>query len=583
MSLVAAGTFLVLRTAKNRVRRALQKLREPRYLVGAAAMTLYLWSLLARPARPSTAPVLPEALGPLAHLALEVGLTAVGAMTVVGAWTLGRDRLSFSFTDAEVTWLLSGPVSRSAILRYKVAVGMLRTLLSAVLVGLVFRRGLASRSAPFFLATWAGFAMVWLHAAGASLVRLRWQARGRSAPLRAGLGALLLLGLAGAAVSAFHGAGPLPAFQPGRDGLPAGELSEWLGRWASSPGMDVLLVPARAFVDAALARSAADAARPLVVLGLFLALLVAWVLLLDAPFEEAALASAERRAQLEARRRRHGIRLPRVGRAAALGAQGPPELALTWKNWLALRRVHGARLGFLLAAVGLGLGFTVWGAVQARAGGGVDLRLLGAILAACFAALTVLFGPLSLRTDLRSDLRRLDVLRALPLSGVQVVRGELLAPLLLLAGTETALLVLALGLSAATHVAGFGLLPRAAWTAGLLLLLPAATASVLVVQNAAALVFPSLLVDDEEHAPRGVEAAGTRLLNLGATLVLLLVGFVPAAVAGILAGAGARAVGLGALAPTVACAAAAGVLAAELVPAVRWMGRGLERLDPTTA
>jgi ABC-2 type transport system permease protein len=483
-----------------------------------------------------------------------------------------------------VNWLLTGPLSRRAVLRYKVAVGLLRTLLSAVLVGLLFRRGLASRSLPFVLATWAGFAVVWLHAAFASLVRVQWQASGRSGPRRALLAVLLIGGLAGVVLVGLRQAGPLPPFEARTfSELLGGELTTWFERWTAVPAVALLLLPARAFFDAVLPRTPEEALAGLLVLGVLLVLALGSVLLLDVPFEEAALASAERRARLETRRRRRGLPLPRLSRAPVLGSRGAPELALTWKNWLALRRVYGARLGFLLVPIALGLGFSVWGALQKGGRSGVDLAFLAAVLPAGYAGLTVFFGPMSFRTDLRSDLRRLDVLRALPLSGAQVVRGELLAPLLLLGGSEVALLLLALGLSTTSRIHGFGLGARAAWTAGLMLLLPAATAAVLVVHNAAALVFPSLLVDDEELAPRGVEAAGTRLLSLGATLLLLVVGFLPAAVVGLLAAVATYLVGLPVLAPAVGGAAAAAVLAGELLLAIRWMGRGLEGLDPTTA
>jgi len=585
VSLVAAGSFLVLASAKNRIRRFVQRLREPRYLVGSALLLLYLWSLLMRPSgRGPPGAGLPsaEVLSAQVRVVLEVGLTALGVLTVLSAWTLGQDRLSFGFTDAEVNWLLTGPLSRRAVVRYKVAVGLLRTLLSALLVGLLFRRGLAARSLPFVLATWAGFALVWVHAALASLVRVHWQSIGRSGPRRALLAVLIVGGVAGVVLVGLGQAGPLPALQPTFE-LVMRDFAAWLDRWAAAPGVALLLLPARAFFDAALPVGPESALRGLLVLFALLLLALVAVLLLDVPFEEAALASAERRARLEARRRRRGVPLPRASRAPRLGSRGAPELALAWKNWLALRRVYGARLGIMLGGMALGLGFTVWGALQRGVRGGFQVGLLAAILAAGFAGLTVFFGPMSFRTDLRADLRRLDVLRALPLSGEQVVRGELLAPLLLLGGSEAALLLLALGLSATARIDGFGLGARAAWTAGLLLLLPAATAGVLVVQNAAALVFPSLLLDDEENAPRGVEAAGTRLLNLGATLLLLLAGFLPAAGVGLLAAVATHLVGLAVLAPAVGGAAAAAVLAGELLLAVRWMGRGLEGLDPTTA
>jgi hypothetical protein len=588
MSLVAAGSFLVAATARNRVRQAIRKLREPRYLIGAAAMGLYLWSFFGRAVlrnQPGAEGVSVESTGAVLRLLLELGVTGLGLVTLFVTWTLGSDRLSFSFTEAEVTWLLSGPVSRRGIVRYKVAVGLLRTLLSAAVVTLVSRRVTGGRF-PFLLGTWLGFSILWLQGAGASLVRIGWQRAGRSGLRRAVLGAVLLGGAGLLVALGVREAGPLPApdawirAKSWDDVLP--QLIAWHGALSDTPALHWLLVPARAFVSATLARTLGEAVAPLGVLTLLALLLLGFVLLLDAPFEEAAIASAERRAKLQARKRRRGVPLPRAGWVPVLGSLGAPELALTWKNWVALRRVYGARLGILLLMLAGGIGFSVWGMLQRRAGG-PNWLLLGSGVAAGFALLTVFFGPMSFRTDLRADLRRLDVLRTLPLSGVQVVRGELLAPALLLAATQLALLVLALGLSAGSHIQGFSFATRAAWTAGLVLLLPAATAAILVVQNAAALVFPSLLVEDEERAPRGVEATGTRLLNLGATLLLLAIGFVPGALLGLVVGAVGSWVGLGPLAYTAGCAAAAAVLAVEVFLAIAWMGHGLERLDPTTA
>ncbi len=588
MSLVRAGAFLVAASARNRVLQAVRKLREPRYLVGAAAMALYLWSFLLRGAVRSHTEtgLLPVQTHGAVRLALELAVTAIGALAVFSTWTLGKDKLSFSFNEAEVTWLLSGPLSRRAVVRYKVGVGLLRTLLSAVLVTLLFRRGLAAALLPLVLATALGFSLVWLHSALASLVRVGWHHAGTSLQRRTLLGGLLLAGVAGLVFRGLRAAGPVPSFAlEANFALEKQALlangTAWLGRFAGAPAVAWARLPARAVLDSASARSLAEALGPLAVLAGFAVLLLTAVLVLDVPLEEAALASAERRARLEARRRRRGLPTPRLSRLPRLRATGAPELALAWKNWAALRRLYGAGLGVLLGSLGVGAGLTAWAVLRRTHAG--DWRLLASLVALLFAVFTFFFGPLSTRTDLRADLRRLDVLRTLPLSGLQVVRGELLAPFLLLGATEVALLVLSLGLSAGSPLRGFPLAARLGWTAGLALLLPAATASLLVVQNAAALVFPSLLVDDEERAPRGVEATGSRLISLGASLLLLLVGLLPAGVLGVLVGLAARWGGVGPLSATLGCACAAAVLAVEIHLALLLMGRGLERLDPTRA
>jgi ABC-2 type transport system permease protein len=585
VSLSRAGAFLLVTSAKNRVRVGISKLREPRYLVGAAALGLYLWSLFFRHALHEKADpdlvALQTVKGEM-RIILTLGLTVLGAVTVWVSWTLGLDRLSFSFNEAEATWLLSGPVSRRGIVRYKVAVGLVRTLMSALLATLIFRRGVGSATVPLVLGTWLGFSLLWLHGAAASLTRTGWRQAGVSVSRRVVVGTALLLVFFLAGFLALRQAGPPPSLSGESFASVRTPLSAWLRALAESPALAWLCLPAQAFAGAVFARADAQALGPVLVLFLLDGALLAWVLLLDVPLEEAALASAERRSRLESRRRRRGLPLPRLTRAVRLAGTGRPEVALAWKNWLALRRVHGARLGLILGIFGLGFGSSAWGVFH-KSRGGTDVRLLLAACAVGVAALTVLLGPLLFRTDLRADLRRLDVLRTLPLSGLQVVRGELLAPALLLGTTQVALLLLAFGLSVGAAPAGLSLAARLCWTLGALLLLPVATSAMLVVQNAAALVFPSLLVDDEESSPRGVEAAGTRLLNLGASLLLLLLGGLPGALLGLAVGVLGRLVGLGPFAYTLGCATMAAVLALEVSFALAWMGKGLERLDPSVA
>jgi hypothetical protein len=415
------------------------------------------------------------------------------------------------------------------------------------------------------------------------LTRTRWKQAGVSLSRRAIVGTVLLGVFLLAALLAYREASPLPALAGATREDFTRDLFEWFKALGDAPVLRWMCVPARAFVGAVFAKADAQAGQPLLVLLLLDAALLAWVLSLNVPLEEAALASAERRSRLEARRRRRGLPLPRVTGTLRLRATGAPEVALAWKNWIALRRVYGTRLGLIVVMVGLGFGSTLWGAFHRSSPGGADLRLLIASCVAGVAGLTVLLGPMLFRTDLRADLRRLDTLRTLPLSGFQVVRGELLAPALLLCATQVALLVFAFGLSVGAGGGGFSFAARLCWMLGALLLLPAATTAMLVVQNAAALVFPSLLVEDEESAPRGVEAAGTRLLNLGASLLLLLVGVLPGAILGVAVGAVAHFLGLGPFAYTLGCAGAAGVLGLEVFFALRWMGLGFERMDPTTA
>jgi hypothetical protein len=111
--------------------------------------------------------------------------------------------------------------------------------------------------------------------------------------------------------------------------------------------------------------------------------------------------------------------------------------------------------------------------------------------------------------------------------------------------------------------------------------LPALTLPGLLVQNAAALLFPAW-VESGTSPPRGIEAIGTRLLTLFGTLLAVAVVMVPAAAIGAIVG-----VVLYKLVGTAAVVGGAGagalVVAGEAALAFLGLGRAYERFDPGRA
>jgi ABC-2 type transport system permease protein len=302
-----------------------------------------------------------------------------------------------------------------------------------------------------------------------------------------------------------------------------------------------------------------------------------WLVRMQVPFEEAAVGAAE----LRAREGRGPGRRGRVQLRPApfrLAPTGRPEVALLWKNLIAGRRL-GA-LSFL--GVTLALGAVLAGVLVSGAGGGAGGRLVfvAAVCVGLAGFLTVL-GPGSLRVDLRLDLPKLELLRALPLRGAQVVAGELLAPGLLLALLQAALLVLGFGLSASESIPGLPLAVRAAATLGLLPLLPAITLAGLLVQNVAVVLFPSWMpvaTAGQVEPARGIEVFGQRLLMLAGTLVALAVGLLPASLVGLAVGWALRGL-LGPWALVPAGWVAAALLLAGVALGVLALGRAFDRLD----
>ena len=101
----------------------------------------------------------------------------------------------------------------------------------------------------------------------------------------------------------------------------------------------------------------------------------------------------------------------------------------------------------------------------------------------------------------------------------------------------------------------------------------------LIVQNAAVVLFPGWVATGGARA-RGVEAMGQNILMFAATLLSLAVGVLPAlAVAGALGWLFYLLIGWPGVLP--AAVVFAGILVGEAMLALTWLGRVLERTEPS--
>jgi hypothetical protein len=570
MSFSRALAFLWVASMRNRARRQLQRLRQPKYLVGAVVGGMYVYSIfLRRLTYPGQGGMPP----PTAQLVSQFMLTGAMLGALLSAWALGPDRPALRFTETEVQQLFPAPVSRRDLLHYKLTRGLLGAVVGAFFATLFMSRVVSPNPILFFLGTTVTLATVNLHVMGASFVRTRLARHGGvGVALRWAMLAAVLALLVGAALSVLREQPFLPeTFANSR------LVHAWMRALMDAPA----LWPGRALVALPLAPDMGAFLRALPLgLGL-LAVHYAWVMSAAVPFEEAALVRAEERARLRERMSRQGGRPTPIRVRAAffrLTATGRPEVALVWKNLIAGRRLGGAGrlltaglLGGLIATVASGRGQDVT----------THLSLIIAPLCGGLAVILSLFGPSVVRTDLRMDLPRLEQLRALPLTGRQVVAAELAAPALLLGAAQVLLILLAMGLS----LGGGESRGPAWWMAGglcALWVLPSVTLVGLFVQNAAVVLFPAWLPPEGERV-RGLEAIGQRLLTLVGTLVVLLVGLLPASLLAALVGFGLEHfLGFGVWALPFAGLAAAAVLVGEVTLGVVGLGRAFDRLDVST-
>ncbi|MCP3101428.1 ABC transporter permease [Myxococcus sp. K15C18031901] len=568
MSFPGAVVFLWLASWRNRLRLQLQRLRRPRYLLGALVGLGYVYSIFLRRL---------DFSGPMGHvppgvtLFAELSLMLSSLATVFSAWALGPDRPALTFTESEVVQLFPAPVARTSLLHYKLVKGWMGAALGALMATLFIGRLANPVPALFFAGSWLGLGTLYLHTTAASFTRTRLAARGWLGGLVrwGGVGlALMAVGLV-----AFRTLGTHPF--PEQVGAPK-DLWRWLEDFMAAPGPAAVLWPARLLVAPALARDVGSFVQALPPLLAMLGAHYLWLRVAEVPFEEAAVLRAE------SRTRERALRGGGRGRAGAitlrkapfrLMARGRPEVALVWKNLIARKRMGGgvlALVAFLLAG----------GAVAAAMGDArlfTDTRRVVGPLALTAAVFLTVMGPSAFRMDLRMDMAKLDLLRALPLAGWQVVGAELAASALAVGGFQLGLLLVALGVGPGMDEAWL----LEVWAPGLLSLacvLPAVSLAGLFVQNAAVVLFPAWVPADRGERARGIEALGQRLLTLVGSLVVTLVGLAPASLVGLVVGFPLWP-SLDVWALPLAGAAAALVLVAEVGVGIALLGRAFEHLD----
>jgi hypothetical protein len=178
---------------------------------------------------------------------------------------------------------------------------------------------------------------------------------------------------------------------------------------------------------------------------------IAWVLRSDEGFEEAAAEASAR--QIEARRARAAPAPAARATKWTLGLRGPTESVFLWKNAMqVVRATTGvALIRYLvpMTIVAVSISAAIMSASRAR---GAAMTLC--TLAVAVAGFTVILGPQVIRTDLRDDLRHLELLKTWPLKPSAVIRGEMLFP----GAALTAIAWLALTCAAILSAAGFPLL-----------------------------------------------------------------------------------------------------------------------------
>jgi hypothetical protein len=423
------------------------------------------------------------------------------------------------FSRADVQFLFPAPFTRKQLIRYRVLRSQIGSLIGSAIVTLILRPGSVISSWTFLAGIAILMSIVKLHLTGAMLTRGNLSEHGWFGLKRQWLVPALFGGAIVVLATAVYGDWT-KIISLGGPGEILAELRSLL-----STGMpSAVLWPFRAVVRLPLSATPGDFWKALPwALGI-LALNYQWVLRSDAAFEEASAEFAEKLARI----RTKGLQ-PRARKAQStatpfhLAVEGRPEMAVFWKNLIMVGRYVSLKTLLRLAPLIVFLG-TFFAAGRHGSGGVQVISVMSAVLAGMIAFM----GPMIARNDLRSDLANLAMLKTWPISGAELVRGEVLAPAAILTALEW-LCGIAILMFSNRFLQIFPFVVAGAMIAPGLLLMQ------LIVQNGIAVMYPSWAAIRRGRA-QGIDVMGQRMLMMAGMMIVLVAVLLPAAILGSIAG-----------------------------------------------
>jgi len=563
-----ASLYIIVCTAKNRVRRWFKRLREPRYLIGAIVGAGYLWFVVyaryaassGRTRRPPTSlfTAWPDLL---THGPTWGGVFILAAAVL--AWVLPATGALLVFTQPEEQLLFPAPVTRRQLLVHRMLRSQLGILFGSVVSAVAFPTGSPSTRLRTALSVWVLFFTSRVYLSGVTLAKARLRDQERLPRTIARL-SMALVTFAAITVGI--------EFTKAVRSQPADTFIEMLMRLDVSrlpPATHTLFLPfvalARPFFNTAWLPFATALAGAVAVL----AGCIVWVFSNDAAFQDIATETTEQRRNRPQRGRGMTYRARQAG--WSLAPLGRPEPAFAWKSALQTFRVVDRRVILRLIVM------VVWIAILVSSLGRTrGWSAIGGMFALTGALLATVLGPLTLRIDLRQDLQHLELLKTWPLRAAAVVRGEILWPSVMLSVVAWTCMTIAWIFSGPVFPDASAAL-RLSVALAALLVMPAIIAAQFTIHNAAALFFPAWMASGTQRG-RGVDAIGQRLILVSATILLLVILVTPGVIGGGLIWLAFRPfIGFAALVPgAVVCTA---IVLLEVLMGTEMLGPVYERLD----
>ncbi|MBZ0135209.1 MAG: putative ABC exporter domain-containing protein [Planctomycetes bacterium] len=497
--------YLAVRQSAGSLKYRLSRLKNPRYSLPAVLAIVYFWLSFGMPglmpARESTRDA--DYAG---MIRLFVG-PGIGMLFLMG-WLVATGRPAPAFTRPEAGQLFVLPLSRRDLVRYR----LLRPQLVFVVLGCFAALGsLRSDSISPLFAFCGAFVILNLLAMNSMLAALvlNRMKRARLPSLVMYLPAMLIVAWVVVPVALNYSA-PLEY---------DGTLREWISNLLSGGVAGIAHWPFQLLGGIALATDLARFGMALGAGAVWAVVLYIGCMVMVAPFEEGALELAETTGRKVDAMRKGGAlaasasRL-KSARTSRLGLKptGPAWRAIFWQTLVADWRVGPWRIGLIFAAV-----IAVAGVFADRISGNTALQTMIIGLSGAGVILLVMMGPRMLATGLHTELRRLPLLKSLPITGYGLLRGKSWAGGLLVFGPGVLLMTGAF--AGASDLVNYKEFPYVvgALGAGLALLLPTA-ATMIALEASAVLMFPAWMTTAQSEP--GFEQIGRNLLSLLVRMVL---------------------------------------------------------------
>ena len=567
--------YLTTRTTYNRFVRQLQRVKQPRYAIAIVIGIAYFWYFLIAPTRGRPGD------DPLLFLTTAQGraiITCGVFLLFAASWISGRRIDALAFSPAEVHFLFPAPVTRRWLIIFKLVRMQIAILISSFVWTLLVRRG-AGDLHPLMRAVgfWLLFATISIHQVGSALVHASAIQRGILGDrLQRAVTTILVL------LSALYSWAAFSAWQTvASDPVLLGQnFMAKLAATLEQPLLSALLLPFKLLGDAGFAGSTSQwlAAIPFALL--IFALHLIFVVRANFAFEESAAEASVRVAKRIADFRARGVRAapsasPRTIRSTSLplSAHGSRAVAIIWKNSLAfLRSLRATSMLLILLMIAP----VIVALVISERG---MLRSMLLIFLSMFLFWSILLGPRFIRNDLRADMAQLSLLKTFPLTGTRLVSAEITSATLALTVIQMALVAGTFYLLMAESSTFARMPERFLILAAAPFVFFAINVINMTIQNGAALLFPAWTTFGLTR-PGGVEAMGQGILMAVASVLLLALSLLPAAIT-----ATALYFLLGNLAwmprITLVGIAALIIVFAELVVLMHLLGRVFDRTEPS--